>query len=66
MVNGEVQNKDLVVSTGGYKLGKVVREHLIFPMAFTPASISSPSSTITVFIANDDAPQVEIDPITWL
>jgi len=42
--------------TGGYKLGKVERECLIFSMAFNPAPISSPLSTIAVLITDNDAP----------
>jgi len=34
-------------------------------MAFTPTSISSPLTTITVLIADDDTSRMEINPITW-
>ena len=32
-------------------------------MAFTPVPVSSPSSTITALITNDNSPQTELDPI---
>jgi len=53
MVNGKVQNKDPKVRCWGYKLGKIVRKHLIFSMAFTPTSTSLPSSFSAALTAND-------------
>jgi len=42
--------------------GETVRKNISTPMAFTPASSSSPSTSITVLITNDNALQLGFEP----
>ena len=50
---------------GDINWGEAARKTPQLPMAFTPTSVSSPSTTTATLIANNDSLQTEIDPITW-